>query len=516
MNSRPILLTAFAAVAALALLTKVLAGEPELPMKTANPAVPAELPADPPYSAKAKGSVTFNKHIAPILFQNCMSCHRPGEVAPFPITTYREAAKRDVQIAAVTKDRVMPPWKAEPGYGLFHDEMRLTNEQIGLIQQWVEDGSPEGTAQDLPAAPKFPEGWSLGKPDLVLKMAEECTVPAEGRDVYRCFVIPVPVEEDTYVAAVEYRPSNRKVVHHALFFLDSLGQARKKDEADPEPGFKSFGGPGFLPTGGLGGWAPGAMPRPLPEGVAKTIKKGSDLVLQIHFHPTGKVEKEQSSIGLYYAKQKPTRTLSALTLRSRQMDIPAGEKAYKVSDSFVTPIDVEAIGIAPHAHLLAKDIRCNAMLPDGTVKPLIWIKDWDFNWQGQYMYREPVALPKGTKVDMEFTYDNSSENPRNPSNPPKRVHWGEQTTDEMALCWVQVLPKNESEAWQLKLASARRLAGGAFGGGEQDGLGAGRELLKKALEKFDGDGDGKLNEEERKKAQEAWRKMREEKLTAIH
>lgn len=466
--------------------------------------VKVQVPADPPYMPREKGSVTFNIHIAPILFANCTSCHRAGEVAPFSITNYREAQKRDVQIAAVVKDRVMPPWKAEPGYGEFHDARRLTNEQIGMINQWVEDGSPEGNEKDLPELPRFTDGWQLGPPDLILKMPEACTVPAEGRDVYRCFVLPIPIDEDKYVRAVEYRPGNRRVVHHAIMFLDSSGAARKKDEADPGPGFKSFGGPGFIPSGGLGGWAPGAMPRPSPEGTAKLLKKGSDLALQVHFHPSGKEETEQSQIGLYFSKEPPKRTLAAITLRGRKLSIPAGDKAYKVTDAYTTAIDLEAVGIIPHAHLLAKDIRCNATLPDGSVQPLIWIKDWDFAWQGQYQYARPVKLPKGTKIEMEFTYDNSAENPRNPSNPPKRVTWGEQTTDEMALCWVQVMPSDESDAAALKLAAGR----GIFGGGDGGNL---RDVIKEAVKKYDEDGDGKLNEAERAKALEAWRKLREGK-----
>lgn len=479
-------------------------------LRAEDPAVkPAEtkvsVPADPPYVAKPKGSVTFNKQIAPIVFANCTSCHRPGEVAPFPLLNFRDVQKRDVQVAMVTKDRVMPPWKAEPGYGDFCDERRLTNEQIGLIQQWVDDGSPEGDPKDLPEAPKFTDGWQLGPPDMILKMPESYTVVAEGRDVYRCFVIPIPINEDKYVSAVEYRPGNRKVVHHTLLFLDSLGLARKKDEADPGAGFASFGGLGFIPTGGLGGWAPGSMPRPMPEGTAKAIKKGSDLVIQVHFHPTGKEESELSQVGLYFSKEAPKRTLGAITLRSRQMNIAPGDAAYKVKDSQTTTIDMEAVGIIPHAHLLAKDIKCNATLPDGTVQPLIWIKDWDFNWQGSYQYAKPVKLPKGTKIEMEFTYDNSAANPRNPSKPPKRVTWGEQTTDEMALCWVQVMPANESDAFALKLAAGRSI----FGGGEGGNL---RDIIKDAVKKFDEDGDGKLNEAERAKAMEYWRKLREAKM----
>jgi hypothetical protein len=192
----------------------------------------------------------------------------------------------------------MPPWKAEPGFGDFLDERRLTDREIKTIADWSTAGSPEGNPKDLPAPPSFPDGWQLGKPDLVLEAPAPFDIPASGRDVYRCFVIPIPIDSTKTVAAVEFRPGNRKVVHHALFFLDSSGAARKKDEADSGPGYASFGGPGFLPTGSLGGWAPGAMPRKLPDGLGRRLPKGSDLVLQVHYHPDGKPEADQSMIGM--------------------------------------------------------------------------------------------------------------------------------------------------------------------------------------------------------------------------
>jgi len=442
------------------------AAEPAKVEAAADPRPTFELPKEPDYKPHPKGTLTFSKDIAPIVFNNCTSCHRTGEVAPFPLTNFREVQKRDVQIAGVVKERSMPPWKPVPGYGDFHDARRLTADQVGMLAQWVEEGSTEGDAKDLPELPKFTEGWQLGPPDLVLKMPKSYTAPAEGRDVYRCFVIPIPIDGDKYVKAVEYRPGNHKVVHHALLFLDSLGQARAKEAAnkDGQPGFTSFGGPGFLPTGGLGGWAPGALPRPLPDGLARKISKGTDLVLQIHFHPTGKAEEEESTIGIYYAKEPPKRSMSAVTLRSREMNIAPGDNNYKVSDSFVLPVDVEAFMITPHAHLLGKDVRAWAVLPDGKTQPLLWINDWDFSWQGQYQYQKPIPLPKGTKVEMEFTYDNSDKNPRNPSSPPKRVRWGEQTTDEMSILWLQIMPVHESDALALKWAMGKRLLGGALGG----------------------------------------------------
>ena len=263
---------------------------------------------DETYTPHAKGSITFNKDIAPIVYKNCTGCHRMGEVSPFELITYKDVSKRAKQITRVTHSRYMPPWKAEPGYGDFLDERRLTSDQIGMIKQWADEGLVEGDSKDLPPVPKYGDGWALGEPDMILKMPEPYTLAAEGRDVFRCFVIPIPIDSDKYVAAVDYRPGNRKIVHHALFFLDALGNARKKDEADPGPGFASFGGPGFTPTGSLGGWAPGYSPRMLQDGMGKSLKKGSDLVMQIHFHPSGKEEKEQSTVAVYFAKKPVTKS----------------------------------------------------------------------------------------------------------------------------------------------------------------------------------------------------------------
>jgi len=410
-------------------------------------------------------AVSFNKDIAPLVFKNCSSCHHSGEVAPFPLLNFEDVSKHGKQIARVTQKRAMPPWKAEPGYGEFHDARRLTDEQIALIQKWVDAGMPEGLAADLPPAPVYKDGWQLGEPDQVLKMPEAYTVPAEGKDVYRCFVLPIDCPEDKYVSAVEFRPSNRKVVHHALFFLDNTGAARRKDEADPGPGYTSFGGIGILPTGGLGGWAPGAFPRALPDGIVRQVKKGSELVLQLHLHPTGKPEQEQSMIGLYFSKKPVEKILASIPLRSRAIDIPPGEKAYKVKAEFTTPIDVQIVGITPHAHLICKEMKGKAYLPDGTMKPLIWIKDWDFNWQDQYLYQTPMKIPAGTRLELDFTYDNSSENVRNPNSPPKRVTYGEQTADEMAILFLQVIGENQRELPKLRQAMVQQALKGVLGGG---------------------------------------------------
>ena len=399
---------------------------------------------------------TFTKDIAPIVWKRCAGCHRAGEVGPFPLLSYEDVSKRASFVKQVVEKRQMPPWKAAPGYGAFHNEQRLDEADVALIARWVEEGCEQGDPKDLPAPPTFTQGWQLGEPDLILKMPTPFEVPASGGDVFRCFVIPTSLLEDKAVAAIEFRPGNPKVVHHALFFLDSRGRARERDAKDPEPGYPGFGGPGILPTGMLGGWAPGGGLKPLPEGMGRLLPKNSDLVLQLHYHPSGKLETDQSQIGLYFAKTplSQTRILSAVALADRAIDIPPGETDHRVTPrEFVLPVDVQAIGITPHMHWIGKEMKVWATKPDGTNVPLIWINDWDFNWQGNYLFAEPIPLPKGTRLHLEARYDNSDKNPRNPSKPPVRVTHGEQTNDEMCLCGIQVIPNDPAAYTDLRRAS---------------------------------------------------------------
>jgi hypothetical protein len=457
---------------------------------------------------------TFNRDVAPILWKNCAGCHRPGEIGPFPLLTYRDAAKRASFLAEVAESRRMPPWKPEPNFGSFHDEQRLTDEEIRRIGAWSEAGAPEGDPKDLKPAPNFSEGWQLGTPDLVLKVPEPFSIPASGRDVYRCFVIPIPIDTDKTVAAVEFRPGNRRVVHHALLFLDNLGAARARDADDPGPGYGSFGGPGILPTGGLGGWAPGAMPRLLPDGVGKFLRKGSDLVLQIHYHPDGKPETDQSVVGVYFTRTPARKIVAGVAVRRRDLDIPAGEARYHAAaQSDPLPADVHVIGITPHMHYIGKEMKVVAQVPDGQTIPLIWIKDWDFNWQGQYQFKSPVDLPKGTVIKLDAYYDNSADNPANPSKPPRRVYWGEQTTDEMCLLGVQVVTDNLPDLRKVAAMRGNRLgamltggvlAGDRAGKSAKPAAGAGAdfppvpipERFREALGRYDKDGDGKLSSNE--------------------
>jgi hypothetical protein len=380
--------------------------------------------------------LTYSQDIAPIIQNNCTSCHHPGDVAPFSLLTYADVKKRVDTIEAVVEAGVMPPWKPTPGYGEFAGDRRLSAVDREKLLRWIKADAPAGDLTKAPAPPVYTVGWHLGPPDLIVKMPAPYNVRATGPDEYRCFVIPLNLTEDKFVRASEFHPSNKRVLHHSLFFLDTMGVAKSKEKesSDGQPGYKSFGGIGFTPTGGLGGWAPGNRQHELPPGVARRLRKGSDLVLQSHFHPTGKPEVEQSELGIYFAKQKPERILLPFIVNAtKQIDIPAGDASYKVSSSSVLPADFDLRFATPHAHLLCKDIKSWAVTPDKQTIPLIWIKDWDFNWQEGYQFAKPLRLPKGTVVTAEFVYDNSSKNPKNPSNPPKRVTRGEQTTDEMGI-----------------------------------------------------------------------------------
>jgi len=404
--------------------------------------------------SRAAETMTFNRDVAPIVYNNCAVCHRPGEVAPFSLLTYSDVKKHAEDIATATQSHYMPPWKADAGDVHFLGERRLNDAQINTIARWVEGGMIEGDARDLPAAPKFATGWRLGEPDLVVKLPKPFVIKADGnagRDVYRCFVVPLNLNEDHYVRAVEFRPSNGRVVHHALFFLDSTGVARSKEQAntDGQIGYETFGGPGFLPTGGLGGWAPGAMVTPLPDGWGRMLRKGSDLVVQIHFHPDGKEESEQSSLGIYFTKERPAHIVAGAAVRNRKIDIPPGDSNYVVTAKLNLPVDVDVIGLTPHAHLICKDMLGTATLPDGKKITLIHIADWDFNWQRQYRLAEPLRLPAGTVIDMKYTYDNSASNIRNPNSPPARVTFGEQTTDEMAFLFFEFSPAHQADWFTL-------------------------------------------------------------------
>lgn len=401
-------------------------------------------------SEPVPAKVTYSRDIAPILNANCVTCHRPGEVAPFSLLDYSHVRKHRDQIAELTQSRYMPPWKAQAGFGHFVDERRLTDREINLIKRWTENDAPEGDKADLPPTPVFSSDWALGKPDKVVQMAEPFDVPASGPDVYRAFVIPLDLPEDTYVAGVDFRPGAKTVLHHALFYLDGSGKARELDAADPGPGYASFGGPGFTPNGSLGGWAPGATPSLIGNDTARYVPGNSDLVIQVHYHPDGQPHKDQSSLALYFAKKPAKHLISSLTLITRQINIPPGDTNYQRDLYVELPMDVTLNGIIPHMHLIGREMKVQATTPDGKLVPLIHVTDWDFKWQSQYRYAEPVHLPKGTRIDMTTRYDNSTNNPANPNSPPRRVHWGEGTTDEMCICFLQLAVDDLTQSRELR------------------------------------------------------------------
>ena len=395
--------------------------------------------------AAAGETPTFARDVAPILYRNCSSCHHPNEVAPFSLLTYHDAQKRAAQLAIVCEKRVMPPWKAEHGYGEFANERRLTDAQIATLKQWAKAGAPEGDPKTAPPIPQYTDGWQLGKPDMIISMPKAYTIPASGPDVNRSFVVPVHLPADRYIRAAEMRPGNRRIVHHAIAIYDKSGAARKLEmqQGGPGSGYVSFGGPGFVPAGGLPGYAPGMGAQVFPLDSSGTLPKDVDVVFGMHYHPDGKAESDQTSIGLYFTDKKPTRSSVLMALGVLNLDIAAGEKSHLEKDDFTLPVDVEMDNVFEHMHLIGKTCKMWAELPDHSTIPLIKINDWDFSWQTTYHLKKRLSLPKGTILHGEWTHDNTADNIRNPNSPPKEVKNGENSTDEMAGALLGVYTKND-------------------------------------------------------------------------
>ena len=399
-----------------------------------------------PTPVAAAPAVTYSRDIAPIVQAHCQTCHRPGEAAPFSLTTSAEVAAVAPMIVEVTRERLMPPWPPRPdSRHPLVGERWLRDEEIARLARWAEAGCPPGDPADLPPAFRFTTGWQLGTPDLVVQMPEAFTVPANGPDVFRNFVIPLDIPEDAVVAAIEFHPGDRRVVHHAVLFLDESGQARRLDAADPAPGYEGFGGPGFLPSGALGGWSVGNTPRRLPGGRGRFLRRGSDLVVQVHYHPDGVERVDRSEIGLFFVPE-PTaaivadrqRLVGSIWMANYMLDIPAGAADYAASARYRLPRAVTVVGVVPHMHLLGRSVRVRAELPDGSSRSLIDIPTWNYAWQDEYLFEEPFSLPAGTGLVVDAVFDNSAANPSNPASPPRRVTWGDGTLDEMLFCFLLV------------------------------------------------------------------------------
>jgi hypothetical protein len=346
----------------------------------------------------------------------------------------------------------MPPWMPDPGCAPFLGEPRITPEERERIRKWVERGLKEGGHRNPP--PFWSEPWTLGAPDLIVTLPEPYLLAAEGRDVYRNFVLPVPLGAKRYVRAVEILPNTATAIHHAFLFFDRSGESARLDREDATPGFPGLHVPSSAqaPAGQFLSWQPGKRLIPEAPDMSWPLLPGSSLVIQTHLRPTGKAERVQPSVAFYFTDQAPTKFPVKIGLWSEDLRLPAGGHAVQVKDSMTLPADVDLLRILPHAHFLARKIEATAALPDGSTRCLLKISSWDFNWQGDYAYRDAIRLPKGTVLSMEFTYDNSTDNPRNPNQPPREVHYGVQSSDEMAELWMQVLPVTADGANLLERA----------------------------------------------------------------
>ena len=392
--------------------------------------------------AAAQSGPTFTHDIAPIVHRYCSGCHHPGEAAPFSLLTYADVKKRAAQIATVTHSGYMPPWLPEAGYGDFADARRLSAEQIRLIGDWAAHGAPEGPGEAIP--PRFPDGWQLGKPDLVLEAAAPFSLPASGPDVFWNFVFRVKLPVARFVRAIEIRPGDRRLVHHANLLIDRTASAHLQESA---PG-AGFGGMDvtllrspFDPDGHFLFWKPGSTPHVEPPGFSWRLDPGDELVLNAHLHPSGKPEQVRPSVGLYFTDEPPRHFPLLVQLEDDDaLRIPAGARDFPIADDFKLPMDVQVLAVYPHAHYLGKLLEAYATLPGGERRWLIRIPDWDPNWQAVYYYRQPLSLPKDSVISMRYHYDNSADNVRNPNQPPKEVDAGNQSTDEMGHLWLELLP----------------------------------------------------------------------------
>lgn len=387
---------------------------------------------------------TFSNEVVRIFQNNCQSCHHPNDIAPFSLMDYESAKPWAAQIKLMTKTRQMPPWKPVGSCGTFDRARVLTQSEIDTIGQWVDNGAPEGDRGLMPQPLSFDSGWTLGQPDLVLSYPESYTPPSD-RDEYHCFPLPTNLTQDKYVSAIDFHPGDRSSVHHVIAYIDTTGASQTLDDNAPGPGYTSFGGPGFTITNAsastLGGWAPGSRAALLPEEIAFSLPAASRVVLQVHYHPHGAAPKpDKTEIGIYFAKKQPNKLVRILPIINQNFTIPPNDANYKVNATFPIPLPVAAHAwfVAPHMHLLGRKMNVQAAMPNGSSSCLINIDDWDFNWQGMYQYKDPVALPINTSLSLSAYYDNSSNNWRNPNTPPRAVSWGEETTDEMCIAFLGI------------------------------------------------------------------------------
>jgi hypothetical protein len=421
----------------------------------------------------ASAPPTWAADIAPIIYKNCSTCHRPGQAAPFPLLSYDDVKTRAQAIVDVTERRKMPPWPPAQAKGFpeLQDERRLTPAEIAKLNAWAAADMPVGDAAKAPGPPIYPAGWRLGVPDLILSLPAPVVVPADGPDIYRNLVLNLDLPIDRSIVAIDYEPSARAVVHHALFcvepsdvqvsdtdLLPGLGRALLLGAAQADAGTRLTAADDAW--GGLGAWVPGTTPKFFPEGIAQRLPRHSNIVMQLHLHPSGKEAREDGKVALYFAKAPATRPLTGVQVPpafgfAAGLDIPAGEPRFVIKDSFTLPVEVQAYGARGHAHYLGREMKMTATLPNRSTRGLLWIDDWDFAWQDSYFFKSPMRLPKGTRIDVEIVYDNSTGNPRNPHSPPARVRWGRGSHDEMGSMTLLVVAPSTDAARQLRAAQAQ-------------------------------------------------------------
>jgi len=413
----------------------------------------------------------FSRDVAQILDQNCVSCHRPGEIGPMAFTSYKEVRPWAKAMGNAVKSRKMPPWHAAPHYGKFSNDSRLKDKDIDTILAWVAAGAPEGDPRSLPPLPKFAEGWQIGKPDAIYTI-QEYTLASDGYDEQKTFVVDTNLKEDIWVEAIEIRPGNRKVVHHAHVWLDTPPTPKPAGTAPKTPkvtytmreGSRVYARPDAPviddgcgdPSGGmwpgsnpselgsiLASFVPGKAPEQWPVGIAKRIPAGSKLRFTIHYsRTTGKEERDSTSVGLRFAKQPPERELRRIDLHNQAFLIPANDSNHTVTACYTFTEDADVLSYLAHMHYRGKSMRFEATYPDGRTETLMDVPHYDFEWQTKYLNAAPVRIPKGTRIKLTATFDNSPNNRYNP-DPSKVIRWGDNTVDEMMDGWFEfVNPRN--------------------------------------------------------------------------
>ena len=400
----------------------------------------------------SSGPVTFNRDVAPIVFANCVTCHRPGGDAPFSLVTYADAVRRARAIGEQTLARHMPPWLPEPGDVPLVGVRRLTQGQVETIQRWLRDGATEGAAADLPAAPPLASDWQLGPPDVVLSMPRPYVLRPGSEDVYRNVILEGNLPNESFIRAVELR-TNGSPIHHALIRVARGSLVRDRDGEDGQPGFSGMSSELLQdPEGQFLGWAPGRGPMVSPEGMPWRLERGTALAIELHLVPSDQPRDIQPSVALYLSTTPPVHRPVMSVMASKLLDIPAGDPNYVVTDRYELPVPADLIGLFPHAHYLGKEMLVTATPPassGASPRTLLHIKHWSFHWQQDYRFATPVTLPKGTVIDMRFTYDNSAGNPANPSDPPVRVRLGSRSRDEMANLSLQWLTRSPADSAAL-------------------------------------------------------------------